>query len=151
MAQLTSNAARNFGFGGAAQEGKIQQGINDFADAHLQSISTDHSLQQQNAQLSSMLQQNQQHRHADANKAAAAGSNGNPPYLKTTTTMADAEVAATEAVADKADADTAGDMDRQRIGWTKAKAAVAEAVVADAAADAGDAAADKPSKIPTNT
>ena len=40
LKQRTANAARNFGFGGAAMESEIQQGINNFANAHAQTIAT---------------------------------------------------------------------------------------------------------------
>ena len=60
LKQRTANAARNFGFGGAAVDEEIQQGINNFASAHAQTIATVNGLQQQNAQLAQMLQQSQQ-------------------------------------------------------------------------------------------
>ena len=41
-------------------EAKIQKGINDFADAHMQTVAMVNGLQQQNAQLAQMLQQRQQ-------------------------------------------------------------------------------------------
>ena len=75
LKQQTANAARNFGFGGAAVDEEIQQGINDFASAHAQTIATINGLQQQNAQLAQMLQQSQQQMAAMQVQVAAMATN----------------------------------------------------------------------------
>ena len=49
LKQRTANAARNFGSGGVVMEDEIQKGINNFADAHVQTVATVNGLQQQNA------------------------------------------------------------------------------------------------------
>ena len=57
-----SKAARNYGFGGmvAPANEEMQQGINNFAAAHANTVATVNGLQQQNTQLGQMLQISQQ-------------------------------------------------------------------------------------------
>ena len=44
-----SSVAQHFGFGGVATEGEIEQGINNFVNAHIQIMDTVNGLQKQNA------------------------------------------------------------------------------------------------------
>ena len=61
LRQRVSSAASKYGFGGGAAElQQMQQGVNNFANAHAQTVATMSGLQQQNTQLGQLLQNSQQ-------------------------------------------------------------------------------------------
>ena len=61
LKRRVSSAASKYGFGGRATElQQMQQGVNDFANAHAQTVATMNGLQEQNTQLGQLLQNSQQ-------------------------------------------------------------------------------------------